>query len=90
MVTAEKIEIRELYEFQLFERGPAGAPRPVGEPIRSLDRVMTFDDEQHGISPDRWYALKRRRVAIDANGFADYGKWSKLTEWKLPTVSEIA
>ncbi len=30
MVTAEKIEIRELYEFQLFERGTDGDPVPFG------------------------------------------------------------
>ena len=89
-MTTEKIEIRELYEFQLFERGPKGEPTPVGEPIRSLDRVITFDDEQHGIVAGRWYALKRRRVEIDTDGFPAYGKWSKLTEWKRPTVTEVA
>ena len=89
MAVAEKIEIRELYEFQLFVRGRDGEPIPFGEPLRSLDRMMTFDDEKHGIEAGRWYAMKRRHITLDDDGYADYGRWSKLTEWKLPITSPL-
>ena len=89
MVTAEKIEIRKLYEFQLFERGSDGEPVPFGEPKRSLQRVTIFEGERHGIEEGRWYAMKRRHIAIDEEGNAEFGRWSKLTEWKLPVTSPI-
>ena len=53
MTVAERIEIRELYEFQLFVRGADGEPSPFGKPLRSLERTMAFDDERHGIEPGR-------------------------------------
>lgn len=87
MTVAERIEIRELYEFQLFVRGADGEPSPFGEPLRSLDRMMVFDDEHHGIKAGRWYALKRRRITLDDDGYAEYGNWSRLTEWKMPITS---
>lgn len=89
MAVAEKIEIRELYEFQLYERDANGEPSPYGEPLRSLDRTMTFDDEHHGIEAGRWYAMKRRRITLDADGYAEFGNWSRLTEWKMPVISPI-
>ena len=89
MVTAEKIEIRELYEFQLFERGSDGEPVPFGEPKRSLQRVTIFEGERHGIEEGRWYAVKRRHITIDEEGNAEFGRWSKLTEWKRPSTSPI-
>ena len=89
MVTAEKIEIRELYEFQLFERGSDGEPVPFGEPRRAFERTMIFDDENHGVEEGQWYAMKRRRITIDEDGYADFGNWSKLTEWKQPLTSPI-
>lgn len=89
MVTAEKIEIRELYEFQLFERDSDGEPVPFGEPHRAFDRTMFFDGENHGVKAGRWYAMKRRHITIDEDGYAEFGRWSKLTEWKLPVTSPI-
>ena len=89
MVTADRIEIRELYEFQLFERGSDGEPVPFGEPKRSLQRVMIFEGELHGIEEGRWYAMKRRHITIDEEGNAEFGRWSKLTEWKRPSTSPI-
>ena len=89
MVTSEKIEIRELYEFQLFELGALGEAVPVGEPRRSLEPTVSFDDEHHGIRSDQLYALRRRRIKIDDTGIAEYGAWSRLTPWKRPNTSEV-
>ena len=83
----EKIEIRELYEFQLFELGALGEAVPVGEPRRSLETTVSFDDEHHGIRSDQLYALRRRRIKIDDTGIAEY-RWRDSFRAGKPTATD--
>ena len=86
MVTAEKIEIREIYEFQLYERTWNGKAKPVGDLRRMLDPSVHFDGEEYDIKPGKWYAMKRRKITIDEDGYGHPGEWSELTEWKRATA----
>lgn len=88
MTTLEKIEIREIFEFQLYERGWNGSAKPIGEVRRMLDPSVHFDGEAYDIKPGKWYAMKRRKVTIDADGFGHPGDWSGLTEWKRATAPD--
>ena len=81
MVTAEKIEIRELYEFQLYEQPARGEPRPVGEIKRDLVPSMVFEYDEHEFDPKLRYAIKRRRIELSEDGTPTYEKWEWITDW---------
>ena len=85
MTTSEKIEIRELYEFQLYEKDWLGRTKPVGPLRRSLDRRVHFDGEEYALKPSRRYAYKCRRIDIDTGGYGIAGKWSDFSSWQRPS-----
>lgn len=84
MRNSEKIEIRELYEFQLYERNWWGRTKPVGPIRKSLDKNGQFNGEDYDLQPTKRYAFKRRRVEIDPGGYGHPGEWSGFSSWKRP------
>lgn len=82
MTTAETIKIDKLWEFQLYEQGKVGGPRPVGEPKRDIQPKLMFTSRDHKLERNRLYAVKRREVTLDDDGRPTYGEWDWATEWK--------
>ena len=82
MVTAERIEIREIYEFQLYEQPRRGEPRPVGKVKRDLVSSAVFLPDQFEFDPQLLYAIKRRRIDLDEDGNPTYNDWEWITDWE--------
>lgn len=82
MVTAEKIEIRELYEFQLYEQPARGEPRPVGEIKRDITPSMIFRSDEYEFNHQLRYAIKQRRIELAEDGTPTYGEWEWITDWE--------
>lgn len=79
--TAEKIKIDKLWEFQIYEIGNFGDPKPVGGIVRDLDPYGNYDDGSVTFERDKRYALKRREITLDDDGYPTYGEWDWASEW---------
>lgn len=82
MTTAGKFKIDKLWEFQLYEQGKIGDPRPVGEPKREIAPMVHFDSRTHDLQAGKLYALQRREITLDDDGYATFGEWEWVSGWE--------
>lgn len=80
----ERIQITELWEFQLYELGKIGDPRPIGDPKCQLAPEVFFEWDGYDVDPEKMYAIKRRRLTLGRDGTRSYGGWEWITQWKPP------